>query len=309
MKRPVMLLAFILFLLPFVLIIYRVVWIGYPLLPAASGKTWQLVVDAHIESVDSQTKVAIALPIERPVYIITEERISSGNYTFTMVSEGPNRIGVWSTSNNQGNAEISYRATILSQYSGHPIQIPPLSFEYPRAVENEDRALLERLSKWKKLPLTDRFSAITGALKGNWGHFIPDEQDLKKWKEFQLSHGEFDAALLLLRESGLFAQPVEGIKMVEGIQTIPFKWIEVWTGRSWVSRQPATGIIYRKPGTLLPFVIGDVPLASISGGKLSDIRWIVTKNVISQWRFLYERTMRSARFIDKFSLFHLPDEF
>jgi hypothetical protein len=149
MKRPVILLAFILFLLPSALIIYRVAWLGYPLLPAASGKAWQLVVDAHIESEDSQTKVAIALPIERPDYMISEERISSGNYAFNMVSEGPNRVGVWSTSNNQGNAEIVYRATILSKKI-RPVQIPSPSSQYPHAIESEDRALLERITKWKK---------------------------------------------------------------------------------------------------------------------------------------------------------------
>ena len=95
MKRPVFLIAFALFLLPSLLIVYRVVWVGYPLLPAASGKIWQLVVDAHLESTSSETKVEIALPLIRPEYVITEERIFSGNYAFNIFSEGPNRIGVW----------------------------------------------------------------------------------------------------------------------------------------------------------------------------------------------------------------------
>jgi len=307
MKRPVFLIAFALFLLPSLLIVYRVVWVGYPLLPAASGKIWQLVVDAHLESTSSETKVEIALPLIRPEYVITEERIFSGNYAFNIFSEGPNRIGIWSISNNEGNAEITYRATILSK-KPRPVRIssvPKTSY----TINYEDQVLIQRLAKWNKLPLTGRLSAITDALKGNWGSFLPSDQDLTRWKEFQQKHGDFETTFHLLRESGLFPQIVSGIKLVEGIQASPLRWFEVWTGQSWVILEPSTGVVYRKPGFVLPFVIGNYPLTRTSGGELKDVRWILSRQVISQWQLLYEKTMQSTLFIDKFSLFHLPNDF
>jgi hypothetical protein len=42
---------------------------------------------------------------------------------------------------------------------------------------------------------------------------------------------------------------------------------------------------------------------------LSEIRWILNREVVSQWRVHSERIQRSNRFLDRWSLFRLPPEF
>ena len=49
MKRPAVLLAVALLVLSFALISYRIIWLKYPILPAAPEKVWQLSMDASLK--------------------------------------------------------------------------------------------------------------------------------------------------------------------------------------------------------------------------------------------------------------------
>ena len=49
MKRPALLLAVALLVLSFALISYRILWLKYPILPAAPERVWQLSMDASIQ--------------------------------------------------------------------------------------------------------------------------------------------------------------------------------------------------------------------------------------------------------------------
>jgi len=60
---------------------------------------------------------------------------------------------------------------------------------------------------------------------------------------------------------------------------------------------------------LLPLAMGGLPAARVSGGEISEIRWILSREVVSRWRLHFERTLRSDRLLDQWSLFRLPPEF
>ena len=56
-------------------------------------------------------------------------------------------------------------------------------------------------------------------------------------------------------------------------------------------------------------MVGDTPLVSISGGKLQEVRWSLSKQTLSKWRSHFERIQRSTRFLDRWSLFTIPNQF
>jgi hypothetical protein len=309
-KRPVAFLALALFLLPAVLLVYRIVWLGYPVLPTAPGRTWQLIIDVRARTESPRTKIALALPRDHAGSIVVEERVSSGAYAFNLLTEGANRIGVWSGSTSRGTTEVQYQATILSRPARQRETHIPAPRPYLPSVEKEDQALAERLTRgWSKLPIQARFAAITEALKGNWGLPPPDAADLNQWKVFQEKLGKLDAILTILRSAGLSARRAEGIELVEGIQTAPLQWIEVWTGQGWETLLPETGTVYDRAAPLLPLAVGNFHTANVTDGGLLDIRWILDRRVMSQWRLHYERIIRSNQLLDRLSLFHLPQEF
>ena len=54
MKKPAAWLAFFLFLFTGALLVYRVLVLGYPLLPAAPGQTWAVSIDLYVETGDGR---------------------------------------------------------------------------------------------------------------------------------------------------------------------------------------------------------------------------------------------------------------
>jgi hypothetical protein len=113
----------------------------------------------------------------------------------------------------------------------------------------------------------------------------------------------------LLRAAGLTAQIVEGLPLAETVTSTTLTWIEVWTGQHWEILQPEKGEVYQKPVSLLPLTTGGYPAVRTLHGELSDIRWTLSRQIINQWRMQFERIMRSDRWLDRWSLFRLPEEF
>ena len=64
MKHTAVVLAVALLLLSAALISYRVIWLGYPVLPTAPGKAWQVSMDAHVKADKKEATVMIGLPAQ-----------------------------------------------------------------------------------------------------------------------------------------------------------------------------------------------------------------------------------------------------
>lgn len=310
MKRPAVWLALALLLFTAALLTYRIVWLGYPVFPTAPGRTWQLLIDAHIKGGGGETTLALAVPSEQVGRMLVEEKVSSGALNFNLLREGPNRIGVWSGTIGPGEEEINYRAIILIR-PGRSIRVgPPTPEDSPPVVSEEEQALAERLTKnWSRLSPAARIKAVAAAAAGEWGEPFPGDQDIQSWKIVQEKYGRVKAFLTLLGASGLRARAVEGFRLFEGVKTRPLTWIEVWTGQGWESLKPETGEVEKNPAMFLPLARGRLPAARVSGGELSEIRWILNREVVSQWRLHFERILRSDRLLDQWSLFRLPPEF
>ncbi|GAB4443848.1 MAG: hypothetical protein OHK0026_10610 [Rhodocyclaceae bacterium] len=60
---------------------------------------------------------------------------------------------------------------------------------------------------------------------------------------------------------------------------------------------------------LLPLTAEGLPVIRVVNGRVSDASWDLAPEVIGKWRLLYERVRTSARFLDRWSLFHLPEKF
>ncbi len=309
-RRPVFFLAMALFLLTAALVLYRIAWLGYPVLPVAKGQTWQLLINAYLTPQNEDNGFSLALPPEHTGNMVVEERVVSGTYTFNIEKQGPNRLGIWSGAGVKSLEEITYRATIHSRPRRTAVTQSPLLSPYPPAISKEERKLAEEgARKWQTLAPIARLQAVSSMLKDDQGDSPPNDAISRQWRLVQQKHGRTEAALALLRAADLPARPVEGLQLVEGVQTAPTRWIEVWTGRAWSNLNPETGEIYPAPAALLPLAVGGLPAFRVTGAEVSGIRWIMNRQVVSQWKLLYERISRSANFLDRWSLLQLPPEF
>lgn len=310
MKRPAVLLAVALLLLSFALISYRILWLKYPIFPAAPEKVWHLSTDVQIEGGEEETTVMIAVPYTNKEQIVAEERIHSGTLSFNLLREGLNQIGVWSGTLGFEGATIGYSTTVQIRPQRPSKAKPPTLEPYPPNIGEEEQALARRLvGRWLSLQPGDRLRRVAAAVKGIWGTPLPDDQDLRAWSAFHEKHGRVTAFLVLLRAVHLPARVVQGLQLAESIANSTLTWIEIWTGQEWESLQPENGEIYQKPAPLLPLTTNGLLAVRVIDGELSAVRWTLTRGIISQWRMHFERVMRSDRLLDRWSLFRLPEEF
>ena len=310
MKRPALWLALFLFLLTAALLLYRIVWLEYPVFPTAPGKAWQLTINARVFSEAGEARVLLGLPTENPGRMVVEERISSGALTLGLAREGSNRIGIWSGPVGLEGDEIVYRATILIRPRKAPPEQPPGIAPYPDRFTREEIILAERLAgRWKGMPPSERIRAIAATARGEWKNPPPEMKDLAAWKDLGRTHGREESLLLLLRAANLPARLVEGIPLAEGIQNQLLSWVESWNGKNWDILLPERGEAVSDPATYLPLSVGGIPALRISGGGRADIRWSLSRQVVSRWSLHWERIRRSTRFLDRWSLFQLPPEF
>jgi hypothetical protein len=309
-KRPAVLLALILLLLASCLLAYRVIRLGYPLFPAAPGRTWQITIDALVRGGKGETSLSLALPGNQAGQTFIEEKISSGTMKFSLSREGPDRIGVWSGFIGPREEEIRYRAILFFR----PVRIagttPPAAQDISAPLDRAEQELARRLSRnLSRLAPRARIKTIAAAVGAQWKPLSPTDQDFQAWRKIVEKYGLPAAVCALSQASGLPSRRVEGLRLGDGITAGPLVWIELWNGRTWEILWPETGEIEKKPENLLPLATGGSPAARISGGEISDIRWMTGREVVSHWRLHFERAQHSAHLLDRWSLFRLPPEF
>jgi hypothetical protein len=307
MNRSANLLALTLLLLASALIGYRIIWLKYPIFPAAPQKVWRLSMEGRVSGGENETTLMVGLPFTQRGQMVAEERIHSGTLAFNLVREGPNQVGVWSGVVSTGGEVIGYSGTI--QVRPSPSIKAKTAVPYPINVHDEEQALAKRLvEKWDSLQPPSRLRRIAAGLRGIWGSPPPEHRDIQQWSAFQEKQSLLDTALLLLRAAGLPARVVEGLPLAESISGSTVTWVEVWTGKEWELLQPGKGEIFEQPAPFLPLTIG-LPAIRVINGEVSDMRWTLSRQIISQWHMQFERIMNSNRFLDRWSLFRLPADF
>ena len=85
MKRPALLLAVALLILSVALIGYRILWLKYPILPAAPARVWQLSMDASIKGGEKETTALIGLPSTQRGQLVVDEHFHPGTLSFNLL--------------------------------------------------------------------------------------------------------------------------------------------------------------------------------------------------------------------------------
>jgi hypothetical protein len=99
---------------------YRIMSLGYPLLPTAPGRTWQLQIDTHIEGGPGETILELALPHDQAGQLLVEEKVTSGALDFNIIRSGAARLGTWSGRVGPKEEEVVYQAVVLVQANRPP---------------------------------------------------------------------------------------------------------------------------------------------------------------------------------------------
>ena len=311
MKRPVLLLAGAFFLVPALLLGYRVAVLGYPVFPSVPGETWEIQMEATVGQGHSN-RIALwtGLPPRGTGVTVVDEQYFSGALNFTIHSEGPNRFGIWSGPSEQEDARIFYRATLRFRSPGPLLTVPRRPGPYPESAGREEIALAQSLAKrWQNLPVPTRLGAVHEAARGNWGSPPPSEADRLRWAAIYQKLGGPSALWLLFRAAGLSVRLAEALPLSERVYTKAQSYLQVWDGNRWVRYDLENLQRISVSTKVLPLTRDGAPAVRVTEGQLTGLRWTLAKRPSSHWRLHFDRIVRSRHFLDRWSYFHLPAEF
>lgn len=310
MNRYVAALVIFLLLIPVVLITYRLTVLDYPVILKSSEPVWNLSLEAQAGDKAEETHIMIGLPSHKNGLTVLEEKISADPLDFRLALDGRNRYGIWSGRGKHEGSPITYHSVVIVKPLQRETLTPKTAGPYPEGTTAEDRAVTDRLvAGIKALPPTARLTTVASALAGGWQPSIKESADMVNWTIIQNKIGPLKSALLLLRSAGFIAHAVQGLPPDNTIISEPIIWIEIWTDEGWRILSPDSWTVHPKSYYPIPLIKGLLPVVRPLKGEISDIRWSLSRQVISQWNLQYYRVKQSDRLLDRWSLFHLPTEF
>lgn len=312
MKRAHLKVVLPLFILPAALIGYRVIFLGYPLVPTIPGKAFKVTFEAALRGTPGQeTSLRVALPGNQEGLSVAEEQSLSGILNFGILLDRETRWGVWSGQLVDSDELVSYGALIVPRSSPPQRPRPSDQGAYPEGTEPGERVLARKIAaRWKSLEPPSRLKAVREALLGNLAPPEPSPEDLASWQDMLQRLGRPKAALILLQAAGLPARMVQGLRVLGGVETSTSRWLEVWTGgSSWEKMEPDS-LAWIPPSVLtIALRKEEGPLVEVIQGEVSQVSWTVTRERLSGWRAYLERAKTSPHLLDRWSLFRLPEQF
>jgi len=309
LKRPLYLVLAVLLLIPTLTIGYRLIWLQYPLLPALPSGVWQFSVKADIKGGEKGLRIAVAVPLnDEDVQTVFDEQIASGALDFSLARHDVNRVGIWSSQADNLQDSISYVAQLLLRKRKTKSAPPPLGNYPPEMGEAEQVAVEKLAARWANLPPPARLRAIVESKEHIWQPLPPQDPARQRWSEIQQKNGALNTLVILCRAAGLPARAVQGLPLAEGVYTVLLSWVEVWTGSQWENVRISTGEIYPGAGSTLALA-RNIPAIQLLSGSVDEAQWTLTRRPVGGWNLYFQRFAGSDHWLDRWSLFRLPQEF
>lgn len=140
-------LAAFLFLLPAGLVLYKVLFMGYPLIPTMPGKAFKVLFEATVKgSPGQELTIKLALPADHEGLLVTEEQAQSGILTFSILLDNETRWGIWSGQLGDSEELISYAALLVPRAGLRAGSQGVSPGAYPQGTEPGERALARRMA-------------------------------------------------------------------------------------------------------------------------------------------------------------------
>lgn len=313
MKHKAAYLSGILLLITAILVGYRVIYLHYPLFPTANVKAWRIAAELYFqpESIGRPVSVSIALPQNRSDQSVIDERFISGDMVINLVMAREGRVGQWSGVIAKEEEYVGYEATVvIRQRPGEEVPHSPPVALLPTEVSPSEQGMLNYLAaNFLPRPVDQKIKAVAGIARGQWVGPPPANEELAAWNAFRKKFGSPRSLMYLSLAAGLPARDSTGLILAEGVVSTPVQWLEIWTGKRWEGLEPETGNPYPRDENLLVLATGGLAVANVGGGRLRDVRWTLSRQIVSPWRMHLEPSLHANHFLNRWSLFSLPPEF
>lgn len=303
-RTKIDLLAGCLILLGVGLTVYKVFFLGFPLLPGEFRDVWTIESKIHFKPSKGPVEVELKLPVGQGGWVILDEHFASSGFGFTVQERNGERWANWTRQSLDRPTTLYYK---LQAYRPKPAELRQTSPRPPR------KPLLEA----DQLVAVDRLVTVLSERSANPESFTTllikalgrdsDDEDAR----FLLSTWEEElhtVVLAVLAQAGIPGREVRGIHLEDGRrrQTLGYL-VEIYNGERWVVFDPVTG----QQGIPEDFFIwqrrGESVL-NVLGGQGSSLDFALVSNSLPT-RAVVNMEQRSGRYaLLDFSIYALPVE-
>jgi hypothetical protein len=302
--RQWMVLSIFLVVLGGLICAYKVVRLGYPLLPDQISAQWSIQARLKIEPTKGPIRADLLLPVRPSGFTISNENFVSRGFGLTIEEDLFRRQANWAVRSLGESKTLYYRATVFPDTRQRRISAAPDMPLIPFLEEPWASALTDIVADVKAESAdVESFAAeILDRLNRS-----PEDANIKLFLADGVSPPErVNLAQTVLAAAQIPSLLVHGITLQNDVQRSEVKTLlAVWSGSDWFVFDPQTG----HEGIPPQFMIwwrGDEELASISGARISDLQISVKSQVASTLDLAAERTALSDSLIGRISLLYLP---
>lgn len=283
---------------------YKVLRIGFPLLPGEYREVWTIESKISLSATPGPVDVLLALPEGLGGWSLPEEHFASSGFEFQVLASGQRRTARWKRPGLERSSVLYYKLQAYRRDHKALPSMPVTAVDRP-LLEADQRAAMERVVEELRLRTADP-AAFTVALVEEFQSKRPGPDS-----GFLLSTHRDEPELLMLDVlawAGIPAHRVRGIVLEDGRrrQTLS-SLLEIHDGDRWRLFHPETGAEGLPPDFLV-WRRGPGPVLEVAGGARSRLEFALVSNSLPVKTLLgMEEQAREFALLD-FSIYSLPVE-
>lgn len=292
-----------------ILFLFKAYVVGFPVSHKSESTAWKVEARLRFAATGKPVKASLLIPDHVKGFAILHETFISSGYGIVTTTEKDNRQATWSIRKAVGKQSLYYQATIeLASAKGSSAEPAPPKTK-GTTLEGTTLQAAKSLMKDVKKRSADTTSMVAELIT-QLNRQNPDNNVKLLLGPKPTRKKRVTVAARILNYTGVPARVVSGISLPGEAQEFSKKtalvhWLEVYTGKGWVSFDPATG---KSPVAAHWFrwSIGAGSPASIEGGDDLKVIFSARPMVEKALSSAVNRAEVSHPFLLKFSLFSLP---
>jgi len=265
-SRHVYILSSLLTLLGAGLFLYKILVLGFPIVPGEKSDLWDVEVRISFVARGGPVKVSMYIPRTSPRLAVVDENFISRGFGLTTTLVNGNRQAAWAIRKASGPQALYYRSSVqaLEPAEEETIAKKPES-QPPPPLEGPYLAAAETLLKSVREQSADLDTMVAQLIKHLWEPHNDSNAALLTGPRPDRDRVA-EAALRVLALAEIPARLLQGVRLTLQSGEAPMlSWLQVYAEGRWSSFDLGTGET-GLPGDYLVFAIGPEPLVKVKGG-------------------------------------------
>lgn len=303
-NRQWVVLSLLLLALGGLIIAFKVVRLGYPMLPDQTSEEWTVQARLEIEPGEGPVRASLLLPVRSTGFTVSDENFISREFGLTIEDDLFRRQADWAVRHLSGPRVLYYRATVIADTRDRRFADTPDIPSMPELDEPWASALADfvREVEAESADVESFTAEVLDRLAGqpkdeNASLFLADVKS-------PLEHARL--AQTLLAGAGIPALLVHGIMLQADVQRSGVTtMLAVWGDDGWLLFDPQSGHQGR-PDDFFIWWRGEEQLLNVSGAAVGDLQISVKRRLASSLELAGRRTQLKDSLTGRISLLYLP---